>query len=226
LQSNYIPWKGYFDIISRVDRFIFHDDLQYTKSDWRNRNRIKTPRGLAWLTIPCGTSERRLICEVTLDAPSWQRKHWQKLQQSYGRTPFFARYREYFEEIYLGTTWTNLSELNQHLIRGISRDLLGLTAVNFDDSRRYDLRSTKADRVRELLNKVGATRYLSGPAARKYLDPLTLAADGIGVEWMDYDGYPEYAQPHPPFAHGVTILDALFCIGDEIRDHLGRQLVT
>jgi hypothetical protein len=62
LQSNYIPWKGYFDVIKKSDLFIFHDDLQYTKGDWRNRNKIKTSNGLEWLTIPCGTNEKRLIC--------------------------------------------------------------------------------------------------------------------------------------------------------------------
>ncbi|MFC2451055.1 MAG: WbqC family protein, partial [Flavobacteriaceae bacterium] len=93
LQSNYIPWKGYFDIIRSVDLFIFHDDLQYTKGDWRNRNKIKTPNGIKWLTIPCGTNEKRLICEVEITDHSWQKQHWNLIQMSYKKSEYFSVYK-------------------------------------------------------------------------------------------------------------------------------------
>lgn len=214
LQSNYIPWKGYFDIIGSVDLFIFHDDLQYTKGDWRNRNKIKTPKGPEWLTVPCGTSEHRLICDVELASTDWQRKHWNLIQTHYLKTPFFKQYRAFFEEIYLGRPWANLSEMNQYVIKAISIELLGI-AVKFDDSRRYDLKSAKANRVIELLKKSGATTYLSGPAAKSYLDESAFATEGICLEWMSYADYPEYPQLHPPFDHGVSILDLLFNTGPD-----------
>ena len=138
VQSNYIPWKGYFDMINMVDLFIFHDDLQYTKQDWRNRNKIKTSRGTEWLTVQCGTNENSLICEVELKDHKWQRKHWNKIVQNYGAAACFDKYREFFEEFYLGKTWRNLSEMNQYLIKAISRDFLGIT-TEFDNSRRYNL---------------------------------------------------------------------------------------
>src|SRR5687767_735619 len=98
LQSNYIPWKGYFDIIHDVDVFIFHDDLQYTKQDWRNRNRIKTPKGAEWLTIPVGTSEDRLICEVEIPESNWAEKHWRMIQQNYSKAPYFTLYKQFLED--------------------------------------------------------------------------------------------------------------------------------
>ena len=102
VQSNYIPWKGYFDIIHDVDTFVFHDDLQYTKGDWRNRNRIKTPVGTRWLTIPVGTDEHRRICDVPLPGREWARKHWRRIAAAYAAAPFFPRYRNFFEALYLG----------------------------------------------------------------------------------------------------------------------------
>src|SRR4051794_39588990 len=138
LQSNYLPWKGYFDIIHDVDEFVFHDDLQYTKQDWRNRNRIKTPDGAAWLTIPVGDCEQRLICEVELPAGSWARDHWRKIEASYVRAPHFKRYRDLLRDALLGSEWRLLSDLNQHLIRLIAHDLLGLK-TEFRDSRSLDL---------------------------------------------------------------------------------------
>jgi len=212
LQSNYLPWKGYFDIIGRVDIFVFHDDVQYTKGDWRNRNLIKTPQGPQWLTVPCGTSEKRLICEVELGKSEWQAKHWDRIRQNYAHAPFFTEYRDYLEDFFLGVVWRNLSEMNRHFISRVAHDFLGFTTA-LDDSRNYDLTLTKADRVLELLLKVGATTYVSGPAAKTYLSGDRLAAHGIDVEWMDYESYPQYPQLYPPFDHRVSILDLLFSVG-------------
>jgi len=212
LQSNYIPWKGYFDIMRNVDLFIFHDDLQYTKGDWRNRNRIKTPKGSEWITIPCGVNEKRLICEVELINNSWQLNHWKLIQSYYAKAPYFKWCSAFFEEIYIGHTWKNLSELNQHIIKEVSSKLLGLNTT-FGDSRAYNLKLTKGGRVIELLKKACATTYLSGPAGKTYLDELNFANEGIELEWMNYDDYPTYPQLYPPFEHSVSIIDLLFNTG-------------
>jgi hypothetical protein len=212
LQSNYLPWKGYFDIIGSVDLFVFYDDVQYTKGDWRNRNKIKTPKGAEWITVPCGPSWRRLICEVEIPNSTWQYTHWDRIRQHYARTPYFREYREFFEDIYIGRVWGNLSEMNQHVIRAISAELLGMR-TDFADSRDCQLHSTKGDRVVELLKAVGATTYLSGPAGRSYLDESMFCRESIGLEWMSYEGYPEYPQLYPPFQHSVSVIDLLFNVG-------------
>ncbi len=219
LQSNYLPWKGYFDLIAGADLCVFHDDVQYTKQDWRNRNRIKTPRGTEWLTIPCGTDERRTIAEVTLTDPAWQATHWKRICASYDAAPWFSTCAAFLEDCYLRQRWSSLSELNQHLIRHISQEVLGLPTA-FDDTRRYGLTARKAARVLELLEKVGATDYLSGPAAQDYLREEDFLARGITVRWMDYSGYREYEQLYPPFEHGVSIIDLLAHVGPSAVDYL------
>ncbi|MBV8516044.1 MAG: WbqC family protein [Acidobacteria bacterium] len=212
LQSSYIPWKGYFDIIHDVDEFIFHDDVQYTRQDWRNRNRIKTPAGTAWLTIPVGGDERRRICDVPLPANDWMRAHRQRLTAAYQRAPFFAAFRPLLDEIYGGSA-RSLSELNQHAIRTIAQQL-GLQ-TRFLDTRELALQGKKQERVLEILRQTGATTYVSGPAAQTYLDADRFAAETIELRWKDYAGYPEYEQLHPPFVHEVTILDLLFHTGPD-----------
>lgn len=213
LQSAYIPWKGYFDIIHDVDEFIFLDDVQYTRQDWRNRNRIKTADGPAWLTIPVGTNLKRRICDVELPSTSWPRQHWSRIEASYRTAPFFETYRPLFERIYLDEKWMTLSEWNQHLIRTIAA-VLGITA-RFRDSREFQSRSRRLDRVLDILRDADADVYVSGPAARIYIEPERFARERIELEWKSYDGYPEYAQPYPPFAHDVTILDLLFQVGPD-----------
>ena len=214
LQSNYIPWKGYFDIIHDVDLFVFYDDLQYTKHDWRNRNKIKSAPASSWLTIPVGVDCNRLICEVEIPDQAWQAKHWRSLGQTYSKCAHFGRYKAYFEDVYLGRRWSSLSELNHHLIQHISSEFLGIT-TKFGDSRTYKLSGKKLDRLFELVAKSGATTYLSGPAAKDYVDPALFAEAGVELLWKDYSGYPEYPQRYPPFEHGVTILDLLFNTGPD-----------
>jgi hypothetical protein len=214
LQSNYVPWKGYFDVIHDVDLFVFYDDVQFTKNDWRNRNRIKTARGAEWITIPVGQDLHRLICEVELKDASWQAKHWRTLQQEYSRCPHFARYRGWLEDVYLGRRWATLSELNQYLVRHIAREFLGIR-TEFADSRQWGAQGSKLDRLLDLLGRCGARYYVSGPAAREYIDASRFEAAGIELEWKSYVGYPEYPQRFPPFEHGVTVLDLLFNTGPD-----------
>lgn len=227
IQSNYIPWKGYFDIIHDVDLFIFHDDLQYTKDDWRNRNRIKTQAGSRWLTIPVGRDENRLICDVPLPPPAWAREHWRLLAEAYARAPYFETYRSFFEKIFLGDLPPSLSTFNQNLIRRISSELLGLR-TRFDDSRNYALTTRKQERVLELLAKAGATTYISGPSARSYLSPESFVTAQIALVWKDYAGYPEYSQLHGPYEPAVSILDLLFNTGPLAAHHIWgwRQTTT
>jgi hypothetical protein len=219
IQSNYIPWKGYFDIIHDADVFVFHDDLQYTKNDWRNRNKIKTPNGLKWLSIPVGSSEARLICEVRLPNDGWAKEHWRKLEASYGKAPFFKTYEPFFQELYFGRQWETLSAFNQCLIRSIASELLGIE-TEFHDSREYALKTARLDRLLELLEKIGAEEYISGPSAATYIEPERFAQANIKLTYKDYSNYPEYPQLYPPFEHAVSIVDLLFQVGPEAPHYI------
>ncbi|MBN1326996.1 MAG: WbqC family protein, partial [Candidatus Cloacimonetes bacterium] len=122
IQSNYIPWKGYFHIIRQVDHFVFLDNVQYTQRDWRNRNLIKTPSGIIWLTVPNNGTQTMLIEDVLIDNSSlWYKDHLKTLICSYKRCRHFDFFFNFLENIYLGHNWKKQSELNQFLIREISQ---------------------------------------------------------------------------------------------------------
>ena len=218
-QSNYLPWKGYFDLIHDVDVFVFYDDVQYTKNDWRNRNRIKTSQGVQWLTIPVGSHCHCRICDVKLPGSFWQKQHWKTLVQRYGKALHFEAYREFLEDVYLRRQWDSLSELNQYLIVTIARDYLGLT-TRFANSSQFHSTGTRQTRLLCLLQEIGADTYVSGPAAKAYLDTREFDENGIEVMWKDYSGYPEYSQLYPPFEHAVTILDLLFHTGESATQYI------
>ena len=214
LQSSYIPWKGYFDIIHTVDEFVWYDDVQYTKNDWRNRNRIITANGTQWMTVPCSGKGGLLINQVELKNPRWQEKHWKTLCNAYSKAPYFSLYREFFEELYLGCRWKILYQMNCTFIEKISQEILGINTT-FSDSMDYDVQGGKQDRLISILEKSGAKTYISGPAAKNYIDEDRFRYHNINIEWMDYSGYPDYPQIYGDFTHTVSILDLLFNVGEE-----------
>jgi hypothetical protein len=219
LQSNYLPWKGYFDLIHDVDLFIFYDDVQYTHNSWRNRNVIKTTAGLTWITVPVGRQNGLRICDVEIKDDQWQSKHWRTISQSYSRAPFFAQVAPFLEETLLRRRWRNLSELNQHLITAIASRFLGIS-TRFDDSRNYTLAGHKQDRLMDLLCQVGAQRYISGPSGANYLCPEAFRASGVELVYKDYSAYPKYPQFFSPWEHAVSVIDLLMQTGQSAPDYI------
>jgi hypothetical protein len=211
LQSNYIPWKGYFDLIAAVDEFILYDDMQFTKNDWRNRNKIKTPNGLEWLSIPVGQDISRRIRDVIIGNSLWQEKHWKSLGANYSRALYYDEVSELLEPLYRHRKHTHLSEINRELLEAIC-GYLGISTV-IKNSWDYLLDVGKTGRLVDLCQQVGATEYISGPSARNYLDPECFAEKNIKLTWFDYNGYPEYPQLWGEFQHGVSVLDLLFNCG-------------
>ncbi len=221
LQSNYIPWKGYFDIIHDVEEFIFYDEVQYTKNDWRNRNRIYTAQGVQWLTIPVEGHIHQSIDEVKVVPGKWQQKHWNSLVTSYSKAPFFAKYKPFLEDVYLGRTWVYLSELNQYLIKTISREFLGIE-TKFTSGRDYHSEGSGHQKLLSLLRDAGATYYVSGPAAKDYIIASDYEKAGIELHWKDYSAYPPYTQMHEPYDPYVSILDLLFNTGEDAPKYIFR----
>jgi hypothetical protein len=209
LQSNYIPWKGYFDIMNCVDEFIIYDTAQYTKNDWRNRNRIKTPSGLLWLTIPVKQKGRLSlkINEIETVNNIWRKKHWRSIAINYAKAKYFSVYSHIFEKLYLDSDNNQLSKINFSFIEAINEILEIKTKLSW--STDYDIR--EEDRVMKLVDlcrQSGATDYLSGPAAKGYIGAAFQGAN-IAITWMDYSNYPEYCQLFPPFEHSVSVIDLI-----------------
>lgn len=209
LQSNYIPWKGYFDLINSVDEFIIYDTAQYTKNDWRNRNKIKTPNDLLWLTIPVSIkSLNQKIFETTIAKNNWNVKHYKTIQQYYRKAKYYKEYIEFFEDLYLTCNYNSLSEINHKFILAFN-SLLGIkTKISWSSD--YELIDGKSERLLHLCKQTDANIYLSGPAAKGYLDESIFSDESIKIEWMDYSGYKEYNQLNLPFEHGVSLIDLIF----------------
>ena len=220
LQSNYIPWKGYFDLIAAVDEFILYDDMQYTRRDWRNRNQIKTPQGVQWLTVPVQVKGKyhQKIKDTLIDGSEWATVHWKSLAQNYHRAPYFNEIAAWLEPLYSASTYTHISQLNYRFIMAICNYLDIKTVIT--NSWDYTLLDGKTERLADLCAQVGGSEYISGPAAKDYVDESIFADMNIKLTWFDYDGYPQYPQLWGEFTHGVTILDLLFNCGKDSPQYM------
>jgi hypothetical protein len=228
LQPSYIPWRGYFHQIQKADVFVFYDDVQYDAHGWRNRNRIKTPSETRWLTIPVRlrdhcTDHTPIHAVETCVSAGWHRKHLSTLRQNYRKAPYFSRYVPLLESWY--------SEPSRYLADFTIRQtidiasVLGISKTRFIRSSSLGIEGVKTERLIKILRHLGATHYISGPAAGSYLDEPALASAGIQLEYMQYD-YPVYPQLYGTFDSRVSILDLLFTTGPEAAMYIWDSMRT
>jgi hypothetical protein len=225
-QSNYIPWKGYFDMIALVDEFVLFDDMQFTRRDWRNRNQIKTATGAQWLTIPVSTKGKYFdaIKDISIKDSNWAEDHWKAIRLSYAKAPHFSELSTTIADLYQAAAKeTLLSRVNFTFLRGLC-EILGIkTRITW--SMDYLITTGKTERLASICTQSGATHYLSGPAAKTYLDPSIFADIDIQVEWMDYSWYPPYEQRFGEFTHGLSVLDVLFNCGSRSPEFVWKRPV-
>ncbi len=222
-QSNYIPWKGYFDNIQQADIFVVYDDMQYTRRDWRNRNYIKTPQGLKWITIPVKVSGKyyQKINETVISDQNWVNDHLNQLRQNYNKSACYNETISWIENLYHEVLKKEyLTDINTYLLQEICRFLNIKTRII--DSRQFIMQTDKTDRLVEICKSLNATEYLTGPAAKSYMDESKFEKENIKLTYFNYEGYPEYPQLYPPFEHGVTILDVIFNCGTSSRNYINR----
>jgi hypothetical protein len=219
-QSNYIPWKGFFDGIAIADEFVIYDDMQYTRRDWRNRNLIKTPQGLKWLTIPVEVKGKyfQRINETKISDNNWTLDHLNQIKQNYNKAKCYNEFFPWIEDLYLNCKFDLLTEVNHYFIERINQLLKIETPIL--RSEQFVLAEDRTERLLNICIERGATDYYSGPAANAYMNEDLFKSKNVNIHYFDYSGYELYQQLYEPFEHGVTILDLILNEGSEATNYL------
>lgn len=225
IQPNYIPWLGYFDIINRSDIFVYYDTVQYTKNDWRNRNRIKTPNGIHWLTIPVQSGPlSKAIFETNIASMNWTKKHCLAFQHNYRKADFYHEVFRMLSPLYLNKNYSKLSDavisINNVILSYLQIKTKVLKASEIlvnPEAGRY---SSKTERIVNICRQLGATSYLSGPSASQYLDKAQFSAQNIQLNYINYSGYSDYKQLWGEWSPGLSIVDLLFNCGTSSSRYL------
>lgn len=216
LQPNYIPWKGVFDLISKVDVFVFYDDVQYTKRDWRNRNKIKSKDGELWLTVPVKNNGKQLICEVDIDpASDWQSSHYRTIKGNYLKAPFFKDYEYILDEIYLKRKWEKISELDIFSTKLIA-NALDLKPEWVIASELGVQGNKDGEKVIEICKRLDCNYFINGPTSKEFMNEEKFKTENIVLDYMEYK-YEEYPQLHGEFIHAVSVLDVIFNCGPDAK---------
>ena len=194
-QSNYIPWRGFIDLIRQSDIYIIYDSMQFTKNDWRNRNLIRLNEKEHWLSVPCGSSISRSIDEVRPTNANWYIKHAQTLKHSYAKAPYWKEFGEELLTVYQGLAGKTLSEINERLLRYILK-VEGVTTKVIRDvslmDKEYIFQLDKSERLAEICKLIGVSTYLSAPAGKNYLNQIPFTQKSIDVSFYEYPQYPSY----------------------------------
>ena len=220
-QPQYLPWFGYFEKIAKGDVFILLDDVQFKKNEWQNRNKIRTPQGWQWLTVPVLHSFGQKICEVTINNQvKWRENHLKTIYLNYKKAPFFEKYIHVFEEIY-NRPWKNISEINICFIKKLIH-LLGIS-TKIVKSSEFNIATEKTQRLIDLCQIVGADTYLSGKSGPDYMDIDQFSQNNIKLCFQDYV-HPKYEQlwlnKDKGFMSHLAVIDLLFNKGEESLDVL------
>ena len=220
VQSNYIPWRGYFDLIASVDEFIFLDDVQFTKRDWRNRNQIRTSTGPKWLTVPVKTKGKffQKICETKISNQEWQNLHWALIEKNYCKANYFEEVSAFLKPVYTNHNWTSLSQLNRALIEKVLNYLKVDTKLSW--SWEYNCTGSKSEKLLNIVKSSNANIYVSGPAAKCYLDIKLFQKSGLEVKWFNYDNLKSYPQIGEDFISKISIIDLIMNVGKKSIEFL------
>lgn len=221
-QSNYIPWKGYFDLIRSVDVFVIYDEVQYTKNDWRNRNKIMTPSGPIWLTIPVKQNHlEQRINETIVQHNFWIKKHLNAIRLNYSKASFFKEFFPFIEDLYLSIESDKLSEINEHFLRKI----LSFYNINtrIERSENLDLKGNRIEKLIDAVEKLQGNTYVSGPNGRNYLEESFFQNANINLQYFSYDNFSEYPQIHGEFSHHLSIIDCILNCGNQFSDLIKKN---
>ena len=228
LQPSYLPWLGFFDLMDKADVFVILDDVQYTVRDWRSRNRIKTPDGVLWLTVPVHSKGHRgsLIKDIKVDYTQlWQRKYIKTLESFYKRAKFFEEIVELAHSIYR-KHYTFLIDIDMDFILKIKEYLSLMTTIVF--SSNLPSSGGKDEKLLSICKYLNATQYMSGNTAKEYLRETIFSEEGITVEWHNYV-HPFYRQlwlKEQEFISHLSVIDLLFNHGPDSRAILtGRKVI-
>lgn len=214
LQPSYLPWLGFFDQMRRSDKFVLYDDAQFTRRDWRNRNRVRVREGSAWLTVPVIQKNKfkQSLLEARIDnSTSWRRKHLETVRCHYSKAPFFDLHFPWCEKTY-SREWNYLLDLSLETVQYLKGEL----KIDTPLLRSSELGGLgrKTERLVSICKLLGATRYLSGDSAKNYISESEFSGQGIGLEYHEYQ-HPEYSQRYEGFVPFMSTLDLLLNCGEK-----------
>jgi hypothetical protein len=214
-QPNYLPYLGFFDKMMRADIFVIYDNTQFNDRDFQHRNKIRTPHGWQWLTVPVESKsisikDIKIKNETIIDGVTWKEAHFRKIRDNYKKTPYYASYEEQLKTIY-ENRHDKLIDLNMDIIYFLRNAFKIKTKIIFASELNFISKST--ERLIDITEALGGDVYLSGSGGLNYLDESLFERRGIRVEMQDFK-HPIYKQRYEGFMPNMSGIDGIFNLGE------------
>jgi hypothetical protein len=212
LQPFYLPYSGVFELVRMADVFVFYDDVKMSRQSWQCRNQIKTSQGPHWLTVPLIGSNESTIQQTLLNEDgAWRRKHRSAVEQAYAKAPYSSLLLDALGE-HWSHPWPDLAALNIATFTSLC-EVIGVSA-QFLRSSEMTVPGSSSQRVLDMCKSLGATRYITGPTARSYLDEGSFDDAGIELCYHQFD-HPRYPQLHGDFVPYMSVVDLIANTGPD-----------
>ena len=212
-QPDFLPWLGFFSKIIHSDMFVVGDHVQYRNKGFQNRNRIKTPNGAQWLSVPIIHDWGQAINKVQIldreqNGIFWSNLHLRTLQVNYGKAPYYDNYIGTFEKIYK-RGHKLLADINMEFLKAVF-EILGID-VQMKKTSEMNLTKSKTELIVEICQTLGADAYLSGLKGAEYMDMNLLEKNRIKIVYNHYE-HPTYAQQYTKlgFLSNLSVIDLIF----------------
>lgn len=218
-QIQYLPTLSYFHKIANCDFFVFLDDVQYKKREFQNRNKIRTPHGWEYLTVPVLTKGKffqKLNDVLINNSYDWRKEHLKSIQQNYHKSKYFKNYEYFFQNIY-SKVWERLIDVSFEIIKFLL-DVFEIKTP-FCFSSELNISTTKTQRIIDICKKLSADTYLSGIGGKDYLDEELFKKENINLIYQDFK-YPIYQQLYSGFESYLSSIDLIFNCGPESKNIL------
>ena len=211
-QPQMLPYLGFWDKLMKSDVHVVMDNIAATRADFTNRNKIRTPQGWMWLTIPLVSKNMVKINEIEINNfEVWRSKHWKSIESSYGKAKFWEKYSPIFSDIY-DSDWDRLLDFDSALFEAVC----GIFNINIPiiALSRLNVEGIATERIINICKAVGADTYLSGSGGRDYLDENRFNEENIKLVYQEFE-HPKYKQQFKGFVKGLSIIDWIFNRGDK-----------
>jgi hypothetical protein len=213
-QPAYLPWLGFFHKIALADDFVVLDNVQFEKNSFINRNKIKTPDGPLWLTVPVLTAghTRNSVYDIKINnSVNWKSKHWKSICLNYRKATYFAKFSGFFEDMFL-KDWERLCDLLDYSFQFFINEL-GIKA-RIHKQRDLNISGKKQELIFDLVKHFGANVFVFGALGKEYADVSYFEQNSIIPYFQDYR-HPDYPQSGNDFIPNLSVIDILFNVGKE-----------
>lgn len=217
-QPNYWAYPGLIGKIMRSDKFLYLTKVQFDKSSWQNRNRIREKDGWKYISVPVINKQRetQLISEVEIsNQANWRNQHWNAIRFAYQKAPFYKEYSTFIQELYQ-KKWQKLVDLDIFITNFILKELGNTAEVLYDKD--FEFNGEKNELLIDICLQLGEKQYMSNKGSENYVQIPLFNQNGIDHIYINYEGA-EYVQVYDGFEPGLSILDMLLnCGADKTRE--------